>query len=94
MNEKRGSEQRSKNNRQQEERKVAFLTQLLLDTPYMECYSQWNYKCQPRPQGLFVFQRGGGRREGGLPQPRTQASSPYPSYKRRLGTDSEFSLQA
>ena len=34
----------------QEERKVAFFTQLFLDTPYMECYSQWNRKCQPRPQ--------------------------------------------
>ena len=71
-----------------------YLTQLLLDTPYMECYSQWNHNCQPRPQGLFVFQKGGGRREGGLPQPRTQASSRYPRYKRRLGTESEFSLQA
>ena len=60
----------------------------------MECYSRWNHKCQPRPQGLFVFQKGGGRREEGLPQPRTQASSRYPSYKRRLGTESEFSLQA
>ena len=34
----------------QEQRKVAFFTQLFLDTPYMECYSQWNRKCQPRPQ--------------------------------------------
>ena len=32
-----------------------------------------------------------GRKEEGLPQPRTQASSRYPSYKRRLGTESEFS---
>ena len=78
----------------QEERKVAFFTQLFLDTLYMECYSQWNHKCQPPPQGLFVYQKGGGRREEGLPQPRTQASSRYPSYKRRLGTESEFSRQA
>ena len=23
---------------------------VVLDTPYMECYSRWNLKCQPRPQ--------------------------------------------
>ena len=23
---------------------------VVLDTPYMECYSQWNRKYQPRPQ--------------------------------------------
>ena len=67
---------------------------VVLDTPYMKCYSRWNHKCQPRPQGLSVYQIGGGRREEGLPQPRTQASSRYPSYKRRLGTESEFSRQA
>ena len=37
LNGKRRGEQRSKNKRQQEERKVAFFTQLFLDTPYMEC---------------------------------------------------------
>ena len=57
----------------QEERKVAFFTQLFLDTPYM------------------VPTSSPGRKEEGLPQPRTQASSRYPSYKRRLGTESEFS---
>ena len=34
----------------QEERKVAFFTQLFLDTPYMECSSRWNHKCQTCPQ--------------------------------------------
>ena len=72
--------------------KLPFFTQLLLDTPYMECYSQWNHKCQP---GLrFVFQKSGCRGEDGLPQSRTHASSRYPSYKRRLGTECEFSPQA
>ena len=48
----------------------------------------------PSSRASFCFVHWG--KKGALPQPRTQASSRYPSYQRRLGTkcDSELSRQA
>ena len=32
------------------EMKSCLFYSVVLDTPYMECYSRWNHECQPRPQ--------------------------------------------
>ena len=55
LNGKRRGEQRSKNKRQQEERKVAFFTQLFLDTPYMECLLTMESQVQTSSPRSFRF---------------------------------------